>query len=57
MAKYKLPKSEELSKIDYKPGSTDWMDTPVTTPFEPGTFCWGAKGRNLETVGFPNARD
>lgn len=57
MAKYKLPKTEELSKIDYTPSSTDWLDTTVQTPFEPGTFCWGAKGKNLETVGFPNARD
>lgn len=55
MAKYKLPKMSELSKIDYTPSSTEWMDIPTT--FEPGTFCWGAKGKNLETVGFPNARD
>jgi ferredoxin len=31
------------------------MDTPVE--FKPGTFCWGAKGKNLQTVEFPNARD
>ncbi|AGA67796.1 Fe-S oxidoreductase [Desulfitobacterium dichloroeliminans LMG P-21439] len=55
MAKYKLPSAEELAKIDYTPSSTEWLDTPTT--FEPGTFCWGAKGKDLEIVGFPNARD
>lgn len=55
MAKFKLPKPDELLKINYTPPSTEWMDTP--TSFNPGTFAWGAKGKNLETVGFPNARD
>ncbi|MEL1134967.1 sulfate reduction electron transfer complex DsrMKJOP subunit DsrK [Desulfitobacterium sp. THU1] len=55
MAKFKLPSAEELANIDYTPSSTEWFDTPTT--FEPGTFCWGAKGKDLEIVGFPNARD
>lgn len=55
MAKFKLPKPDELSKISYAPPTTEWMDTP--TSFNPGTFAWGAKGKNLETVGFPNPRD
>ncbi|MGE4273952.1 MAG: sulfate reduction electron transfer complex DsrMKJOP subunit DsrK [Desulfitobacterium sp.] len=55
MAKFKLPSAEELANIDYTPSSTEWLDTPTT--FEPGTFCWGAKGKDLEIVGFPNARD
>lgn len=51
----KLPKPEELSKIDYRPPKTDWMDTPVV--FKEGTYCHGAKPKSLETVEFPNPRD
>lgn len=51
----KLPKKEELLQYEYKVPATDWMDTPVE--FKPGTFCYGAKGKNLEVVDFPNARD
>jgi Fe-S oxidoreductase len=45
---------EELSKIDYKPPKTAWMDTPAE--LRKGMFCWGAKEKSLKTVGFPNAR-
>ncbi|RJQ40607.1 MAG: (Fe-S)-binding protein [Nitrospiraceae bacterium] len=48
-------KPDELSKIDYKPPKKGWMDTPVE--FKDHTFCWGAKGKNLAAVEFPNARD
>ncbi len=51
----KLPKPEELIKIDYKPPKTGWMDTPVV--FKPDTFCFGAKAKNLKIVDFPNARN
>jgi len=51
----KLPKKEELLQYNYQVPATDWMDTPVE--FKPGTYCYGAKGKNLEAVGFPNARD
>jgi Fe-S oxidoreductase len=51
----KLPKPEELSKIDYTPPKTGWMDTP--TEIKEGMFCHGAKTKSLEIVGFPNARD
>jgi Fe-S oxidoreductase len=51
----KLPKPEELSKIDFTPPKTSWMDTPVT--IKEGMFCHGAKQKSLEIVGFPNARD
>lgn len=51
----KLPKKEELLQYEYKVPSTEWMDTPVE--FKPGTYCHGAKGKNLEIVGMPNARD
>ncbi|MDP2277613.1 MAG: (Fe-S)-binding protein, partial [Nitrospirota bacterium] len=48
-------KPDELSKIDYKPPKKGWMDTPAE--FKEHTFCWGAKGKNLNIVEFPNARD
>ena len=51
----KLPKPEELSKIDYTPPKTDWMDTP--TVIKEGMFCHGSKPKSLELVGFPNPRD
>ena len=51
----KLPKPEELSKIDYAPPKSGWMDTPVV--FKEGMFCHGSKPKSLETVGFPNPRD
>ena len=51
----KLPKPEELSKIDFTPPKTSWMDTPIT--IKEGMFCHGAKQKSLEIVGFPNARD
>lgn len=52
--KAKLPKPEEISNIDYHPPATDWMDTP--TEFKPGTYCWGAKEKDLLTLGLPNPR-
>lgn len=55
MANIKLPKPEELSKIDQKPPKKSWMDTPAE--FKKGMYCYGAKGKNLTTVDFPNARD
>ena len=51
----KLPKPEELSKIDYTPPKTSWMDTPVV--IKEGMFCHGAKPKSLEIVSFPNPRD
>jgi Fe-S oxidoreductase len=48
-------KPDELSKVDYKPPKKGWMDTPAE--FKEHTFCWGAKGKNLNAVDFPNARD
>jgi Fe-S oxidoreductase len=55
MAKVKLPQPDELSKIEYKPPEKSWMDLPVE--FKPGNYCYGAKGKNLQAVDFPNARD
>ncbi len=51
----KLPKPDELSRIDYTPPKKCWMDTPAE--LKPGMYCWGAKAKNLNVVGFPNARD
>src|SRR4030042_1334247 len=49
-----VKKPEELSKIDYKPPKTSWMDTP--TEIRKGIFCWGAKEKSLKAVDLPNAR-
>jgi Fe-S oxidoreductase len=51
----KLPKPEELSKIDYATPKTGWMDTPVE--MKEGMFCHGSKPKSLEIVGFPNPRE
>lgn len=51
----KLPKPEELSKIDYTTPKTGWMDTPVE--MKEGMFCHGSKPKSLEIVGFPNPRE
>jgi len=51
----KLPKPEELAKVDYTLPKTGWMDTPVV--IKEGMFCHGSKPKSLELVGFPNPRD
>jgi Fe-S oxidoreductase len=51
----KLPKKNELLDYNYETPATEWMDTKVE--IKPGNFCYGAKGKNLEAVHFPNARD
>jgi Fe-S oxidoreductase len=51
----KLPKPEELSKIDYTPPQTGWMDTPVV--MKEGMYCHGSKPKSLEIVDFPNPRE
>jgi Fe-S oxidoreductase len=51
----KLPKPEELSKIDFTPPRSGWMDTPVV--FKEGMFCHGSKPKSLEILSFPNPRD
>ena len=53
----KLPKSEELlNDISYTPPAKGWMDN-IPVQMKPGTFCWGAKAKNLNTLHLPNARD
>jgi Fe-S oxidoreductase len=51
----KLPKPEELAKVDYTMPKTGWMETPVV--FKEGMFCHGSKPKSLELVGMPNPRD
>ena len=41
----KLPKPQELTKIDFKPPETSWMDTPVE--FRPGTYSYASKPESL----------
>lgn len=50
----KVPKSDELSKIDYTPPEKGWLDTPVV--FKEGTWCYGAKPKLLEALDMPNPR-
>lgn len=53
----KLPKSAELlTGVGYVPPQKNWMDT-LPVEMKPGTFCWGAKGKNLSALHMPNARD
>ncbi|MGD0282431.1 MAG: sulfate reduction electron transfer complex DsrMKJOP subunit DsrK [Dissulfurispiraceae bacterium] len=54
MAKF-TTKPNELSKINLVPPQTEWMDTPVE--IREHMFCHPAKIKDLETVGFPNARE
>ncbi|MEW6001073.1 MAG: sulfate reduction electron transfer complex DsrMKJOP subunit DsrK [Nitrospirota bacterium] len=56
--KPKVPKGtpypDELSRIDYKPPKTEWMDTSVE--IKPNIYCMASKGRDLKAVDFPNPR-
>lgn len=54
MAKF-TTKPDELSKIDFTPPKTGWMDTPVE--IREHMFCHAAKPKELEAVGFPHARE
>jgi Fe-S oxidoreductase len=50
-----LPSQDELLAYDFSVPRTEWSDTP--TKFIKGRYCHGAKARNLEAVGMPNAHD
>ncbi|MFZ5570876.1 MAG: sulfate reduction electron transfer complex DsrMKJOP subunit DsrK [Thermodesulfobacteriota bacterium] len=50
-----LPKAEELIKIDHKPPTTGWMETPVN--IRPGMYCYAANPKSLEYMSFPNVRE
>ncbi len=55
MSLAKMPKPEDLSKIDLRPPRQGWMDTPVE--FRPGTWCYSAAPKNLKILGLPNPRE
>jgi len=46
---------EDLLKIDYRPPTTDWMDTPVD--LRPGSYIYPGKAKNLKILDLPNPRD
>ncbi len=50
-----LPKAEELIKIDHKPPTKGWMETPVN--IRPGMYCYAANPKSLEYMSFPNVRE
>lgn len=50
----KIPKPDQLLKIDFKPPNSGWMDTPVD--FRPGTWCYGSKPDSMTALGLPNPR-
>ena len=48
-------KQEDLLKVDYRPPSTDWMDTPVD--LRRGSYIYPGKAKNLKILGLPNPRE
>ena len=50
----KIPKPEEMIRINYKPPRTPWMDTPVD--FRPGTWSYSGAAKNLIYLDLPNPR-
>jgi Fe-S oxidoreductase len=50
------PKAEELlARIDHRPHSTGWMETPVD--IRKGMYCYAANPKSVEILGLPNAHD
>ncbi|MBI5116465.1 (Fe-S)-binding protein [Candidatus Poribacteria bacterium] len=50
-----FPKPEQLAQVDYKTPAKGWMDTPVK--FKPGTWCYPAKPKFVDYLGFANPRE
>jgi len=50
-----LPKSEELSRVNYEMPKKVW--SKVETTFEPGTYCYGEKAGPVGILGLPNPRE
>ncbi len=49
------PKPQELlSKINYCPPKTDWMNTPVE--IRKGMYCYASNPKSVQTLGLPHAR-
>ncbi len=55
MSTAKAPPKDELVKVDLRPSGRDWRESPVR--FRPGTWCYSAAPKNLNALGFPNARE
>ena len=55
MSLAKMPKSEELAKVNLRPPRKEWMGTPVE--FRPGTWCYSAAPKNLKSLDLPNPRE
>lgn len=55
MSLAKLPKPQELSRVDYGPPAKGWMETPAQ--FKPGTFGWATHPKNLRYLDLPNPRE
>jgi Fe-S oxidoreductase len=49
-----LSAEELLTRIDYAPPRTDWMETP--TVIRKGMYCYGSNPKSVEYVGLPNPR-
>lgn len=54
MSEEKALAPEKVSKIDYSPPQTDWMDTPVK--FKKGFYNYSAVPKSVEYLGLPNPR-
>jgi Fe-S oxidoreductase len=50
-----FPRTEEISKIGYKPPPKGWMDT--RPEFKMGSFSYSAKRKFMEYLDLPNSRD
>ena len=47
----KIPKPDQLIKIQYAPPKTGWMETPVD--FRPGTWSYSGAAKNLTYLDLP----
>jgi len=54
MADELITPDELLSKIDHRPSSGGWMDTPVD--IRKGMYCYASNPKSVDTLGLPNAR-
>ena len=51
-----LPQSDELfSRIDHRPPSSGWMDTPVN--IRKGMYCYASNPKSVKYLGLPYARE
>jgi Fe-S oxidoreductase len=55
MSLAKMPKPDELAKVQLQPPPKGWMETPAA--FRPGTWCHSAAAKNLKALDLPNPRE